>query len=283
MKTREQVEHKIELLREFGATELGIDAIMIGGSVGRGTYDILSDIDFFLLIEDYIAKEFLNTGMRTAAEILGHVLLFHGPIQAGKFANSFSALYLDGSRCSFNVHIKSRFELNYMAALPSRIVIDKSGALTQAISSASTLKIDKEQLREVIFNAFWLRADSVSRDLAKGQLWLALFHLADLQNHLLSYIRLIRGLPPRGLNYMRAAKAFEDDFGREYAQILGLRLTASYSLPSLQHSLAECCKEFLQQIKLDLLDREDSKDQRIDRALSVLEQVNSRLALLERE
>ncbi len=217
----------------------GLSAVMVGGSVGRGDYDSLSDIDFFLLVEDGYLAEFLDIGMRRMASLLGELLLFHGPVRTGKFAHSFSTFFADRMMCSFHVNSTSTLDLGVMSKAPHLMLYDKDGRYGRALDESKAETPWLRSLLDSTYNLFWLRSLGVCKDIERDYIWLALFHMSDLRSQMMILMRLIEDAPPNGMNYQRSAKCIEKDISDDSLDVLD-RTLCVHSRESVSSALLFC-------------------------------------------
>lgn len=145
-----------------------IEAVGIGGSLGRGSPDRFSDVDFFLL---YPSNRFLDFVIHFPTQI-SHplVVLTHtGPIFVPGFGFEYTYIMQDGTAIDYNLNCRETLSLNPMRA-HTRILYDTTGFLTRISTSARTDKMaDRsvsacEALHDYLARLLKLRKSAYRRD-----------------------------------------------------------------------------------------------------------------------
>ncbi len=222
-----------------------VEAIVIGGSVGRWEMDIFSDVDLFILVSDCNISDFLHLKMRTLASLLGRVLLFRGPVFKEVFGYSFTVLYDTFLTCQFNVNSRSTLTASPMCGLEHRVLFDKTGYCTDFLRNVKGLEVDEQTIFLESFSFFWLRARGIWKDIKRNDLWLAIRHLSDLRDQMFILERLLRRTPPPGLNFQLPSKRIEKDLGQEISCLFRQTL-CDYSRESIRDAFLFCIRWFLE-------------------------------------
>jgi hypothetical protein len=221
-----------------------VDALVVGGSVGRGSAKADSDLDMFLLIEQRDLANFLSVGMYRFAELGGDVSLFRGPVFVDGFGYSFTALYDLSFICQFNVNTRQMLKPNPMWNPDSVILFDKSGYYSSLLHQ-EPVSVDSRILFQQTFTFFWLRAITAATYVKRGNLWATVSLLHDLRAQMMILYRLMKQLPPPGANYRFPAKRWEDQTSKEDTCFLESSL-CRYDAGSVRSALLFCSNWFLQ-------------------------------------
>lgn len=220
---------------------LEIEALMIGGSVGRGDTDRYSDIDLFLLVDNDALQRFLATRLKEFAGQLGEIVLFRGPIFVEGFGHSFTILFRSQLLCQFNVNSHNTLIPNPMNNQEFLMIYDRTGYYTDFLQSEEPVEVDEREIFDRSFSFFWLRALSTRKEIERNNLWLAIRHLADLRNQMFVLERLNSKNPPPGLNFGIPSKAAEKELSRKFNTYMEGTL-CDYSNTSVARALIKCVK-----------------------------------------
>lgn len=232
-----------ELLKRGAFPE--VDAVVAGGSVGRGEDDVLSDLDLFMLLAPGCdLRHFLDSGVSSMTNDIGKRLLLCGPQRTGKFAHSFTALYQPRQVLSLHVYERHTLQPDPMDALPNRMLFDRSGYYSDFMAAASELVTNEVRLLSQTFSRYLLRGMSIAKDVQRGDLWLAVQHLAELRDLLIVIERLTIRIPPPGLNFDRPAKGVEKAMPAEFLSLLH-RTLAVPDLDAIASALEACNERFI--------------------------------------
>jgi hypothetical protein len=249
-----------------------IEAAVVGGSLGRGEEHEYSDIDFFLLISKNDMSLFLLQEMVEIASMLDEPLLFRGPVYVPEFGYSFTILYDNYPVVQVNVNNRGTLVRNAMVGERKVILFDRTGYYTDFIKSCEGLSLDKKKIFSQAFNFFWLRALSVVKDLQRGELWLAIRHMSDIRDQIVIVKRLVRNIPPTGLNFNIPTKSLESELENESSSLVLSQ--CGYSIGSISDSLMFCVREFMKDISFYALTL--SEEGR--KAISISSQLSLRIA-----
>jgi hypothetical protein len=225
------------------AAASAVDAIVVGGSVGRGLAKEDSDLDLFLLVRKDGLSEFLATRMRTLAEYGGDISLFRGPVFVEGYGYSFTVLYGLNFICQFNVNTLDTLIPNHMWNPHSIVLFDKTGHYTKLLSNRPPTP-DFVRLFQQAFTFFWLRSLVIAKYRRRGHIWAAIAHFNDLRNQMMVLHRLSNSAPPIGYNYTFPAKDWEDQITPASAPFLEQTLCRN-DPTSVSAALDACTTWFL--------------------------------------
>lgn len=246
-----------------------VEAIIVGGSVGRSEQDPLSDLDFFLLLTYSEGRDFVTRTMARVANRIGTVLLFRGPVFVDGFGFSFTALYDTLLVCQFNVNTRSTLPRSPMQGLPYITCFDRTGYYTTLLQSVDTgAAISERDIFLRTFTFFWLRSMNVWRSLMRGELWLAIRYSHDMRDQLFLVERLVRRRWPPGLQFQLPSKSFESDMGIDMACSLANTLP-TYSRESIVFSLRSMIGEFGSLTKVYMSDHDVIGSRELDAAQAI--------------
>jgi predicted nucleotidyltransferase len=143
-------------------------AAWIGGSIGRGEADELSDIDIHLAVSDAHCPE-LNAQRRAFVAGFGEVVLAQEAPQNAPPEGAFQLVLYRG--ISAPIEVDWSWRPASAAAIPERAVVlfDRTGGLPRAPSSVALSQ--EETARRISLNTsfFWAMAFIAAKKIARGQ------------------------------------------------------------------------------------------------------------------
>lgn len=225
-------EFLVSRLAEIEAPE--IRSIGVGGSrAKRGSADPYADLDLFILVRDGTVPEFIRR-LPDLLNSLGSPLLVRGPVFVPNYGHSVTVIFAPAVCCQFNINDESTLQPHHCRK-HTRIVVDHDGFLTRVTRESAGLEIDRRQVFEDAAATFWHRAIDIVRDLKRQQHWMAVRHLSDARQQLLTFARLAAGRDP--IDYYLVEKRIEEDLGvSDCAEFVA-------ALPRYDaDSIAECLK-----------------------------------------
>lgn len=223
-----------------------VDALMVGGSVGRQEDDRSSDLDLFILLSDCDTSAFLQTRMPALIATLGSPLMYRGPTFVPGFGYSFSALYEGFIVCQFNVNTVALLSRDPMRNQSRLMLFDKSGLYSKFLDDCKDLHLDAGSMFSNAFTFFWFRAISVARAIGRSNLWLAIRYMSDLRDQILLLKRLSSRSLPAGINVNLPSKDIEKHLGPASVAELADTL-CTYARESVTTALAHCITTFSSQ------------------------------------
>jgi hypothetical protein len=223
---------------------MNVEAMVVGGSLGRNEADCYSDLDLFVLVRDEDLRTVLTSTMRTLCDCLGTVLLFRGPVFVEGFGYSFTVLYEPSFISQFNVNTHSTLTPSPLWTPGSLVLFDRTGRYSNLLRCLP-VQVDAKLRFAESFTFFWLRALTASRYLKRGNLWATVSLLGDLRNQMMTVFRLARSVHPPGNNYRFAAKGLERQVGGGVAGVFGPTL-CSYTSGSISAALLFSVNWFLE-------------------------------------
>ena len=193
--------------------QMGVKALVIGGSVGQGKADRYSDIDLFILVSSKDKGYFCVEGVRRIAKLLGDVILFRGPVFVDNFGYSFTALMRDLTVFQINLNTRDTLRPNYMGGLGSIIIYDDNGDYAKFVGKSKKLHRNINGVAESSIVFFWLRAVFIWRCIKKKQIHMASRYMVELRDQMF-LIRRIR-LNKLPSNPKNPIKSIEHDLGKD--------------------------------------------------------------------
>jgi hypothetical protein len=168
----------VEALNDWARRTDWVDWVEIGGSIGRGAGDELSDVDAgigVLALADHPSR---IDDARTAMHAFAPVAASLTQILGGDTTHLIS-VYEDGRQLSLVV-----LDAEARQGLPPQAVatVDKSGRLSRSLDQ-SRWDADEATVREWAFLA-WIAIGDAARHRLRGRTWRALHALTDARDHL---------------------------------------------------------------------------------------------------
>ncbi len=163
----------VDALTEWAAAQPWIDWLELGGSLGRGAGDELSDIDAGIGVTGSLDEsiELVESAVAGLAPVAGRLR------QAWPDGAHVIAVYADGRQLSLVVQpAESRSGL----APQARALVDKSGRLALPLSPERWAP-DQETLREWAFLG-WIAVGDAARHAHRGHPWRALKSLTEARD-----------------------------------------------------------------------------------------------------
>jgi len=191
-----------------------VEALMVGGSVGRGEATANSDLDLFMFVQSSRLQHALHATAKTLLSTIGKVVLLRGPIWVEGFGYSFTALYEKGNIIQMNVNCINTLTPDPMRNQRHLMLFDKNGSYAACLASLNSHNSPPTVPpldQAATFCA--LRLTFVANELAKGELWLAIRHLQDAREQLFVILRVLSGALPPWLNMNQPAKKIEEQLG----------------------------------------------------------------------
>ncbi len=223
-----------------------IEAVMVGGSVGRGDDDTLSDLDIFLLANEPIIHDKLTNIIKSLASLLGNILLFRGPVYVANFGYSFTVLYDPILVCQFNVNDRNSLRPNPMNSQEGLFVIDRTGYYTDFLARNGQLLVNERQIFADSFTFFWLRALASWKESKRNNLWLAMRHVVEIRDQMIILERLRAKRLPPGLNFNIPSKSIEQDLHSNLDSILS-KTICEHSPESVRKAIISCATWYLEE------------------------------------
>jgi len=159
-------------------------AAFLGGSYAKGTADISSDVDLYLITTDKTYEGFL-AGLETFTRLLGKPLF----LENFEVPNGIFYIFSDGTEGELWVGRESQF--NHIHVGPYRVLLDKKGVLVNAVFPRH--KADQveqiELLRQQIY-WFWHELSHFITAMGRGQLWWAYGQLEAMRLICVNLVRL---------------------------------------------------------------------------------------------
>jgi predicted nucleotidyltransferase len=173
-----------------------IEAAYVGGSVGRGSKDVYSDLDVFILVNSELLDDFLSKTVRKLADQLGRVVLFRGPVFVNNFGYSFSILFENSIILQFNINSRETLVPNYMYSQEHFMLFDRNGYYTRHIKNNTEMLNPTEVFWEA-FTFFWFRSLNINNELKRGNLWTAICYMCNVRDQIV----IMERAQKKNLNY----------------------------------------------------------------------------------
>lgn len=187
---------------------IGIHSLVIGGSVGRGTNTLRSDLDLFLLCNASQMSTLKSSGIKSLTPIFGECTFFRGPGYAKFFGTTFTAMYANYSIVQFTLNTKETLVPNLMGALGVKVIFDNEGEFQRYENLCRNLA---DMSRTYFLNCatnFWIRAVQVLPAIKNKKNWLAARLLVDIRDEMVFLARIETGILGKALNRpMKNAKS----------------------------------------------------------------------------
>jgi predicted nucleotidyltransferase len=213
-----------------------LDALMVGGSVGRGEANESSDLDLFVLVSPPDLQRFLETTSKALLLKLGDIMLQRGPVWVDNFGYSFTALYESGRVVQLNVNSCETLTSGPMRNQKHLMLFDKSGCYSSYLASPShNHASSSSQIAHEAATFCMLRLIFVATDLEKRELWQAIRHLQEARDQLLLVIRVVCDCLPPWIDIKQPAKKIEQHMETLIPAELCTTLP-QYSATSLSHA-----------------------------------------------
>lgn len=159
-------------------------AAFLGGSYAKGTADVYSDLDLYLVTSDGAYQDFL-------AERQVFLCSLGEPLFLDDFGVPHLLLYIlaDGTEGELWVHRESRLDQAHVG--PYKVLLDKKGILANAIlpEREADLARQLETLRQQLA-WFWHDLSHFIKAMGRGQLWFAYGELEVLRGICVNLARL---------------------------------------------------------------------------------------------
>ncbi|MBB5852968.1 aminoglycoside 6-adenylyltransferase [Amycolatopsis umgeniensis] len=202
-----------------------IDAISIGGSLGRGEADKYSDIDLFVLVAVSDLHSYATNRLAIFIARLGAYAIRRGPVCVANFGYSCTVVFFDLTVCQLNFN-------NYLTVSPSpawstshRVLLDRSGYLTELIRKSTDIQCDPLDDYVEAYRYFWIRMLFAARSLRREELWRALRYVAEMRVPMLTILRMQQGCFMPGLTRSPLTR-LEHEVGRRSAEDLNFMAPA---------------------------------------------------------
>jgi predicted nucleotidyltransferase len=157
----ERLEHRLQ-------GDERVVAAWIGGSIGRGEADELSDIDIHLAVADAHCPE-LNAQRRAFVAGFGEVVLAQEAQQNAPPDGAFQLVLYRG--ISAPIEVDWSWRPASAAAIPERAVVlfDRTGGLPRAPSSVTLSQAETARRISLSTTFFWAMAFIAAKKIARGQ------------------------------------------------------------------------------------------------------------------
>jgi predicted nucleotidyltransferase len=159
-------------------------AAFLGGSYAKGTADVYSDLDLYLITLDEAFKDFLG-------ERQVFIRLFGEPLFLEDFGIPHLMLYIFADRTEGELWIHRESHLDNVRTGPYRVLLDRKGILVNAVFPQQEADQAKqvETLRQQVA-WFWHDLSHFIKAMGRGQLWFAYGELEVLRQICVNLARL---------------------------------------------------------------------------------------------
>lgn len=176
-------------LRRLHGTDIFdcVDAVSVGGSVGRGNSDEYSDLDLFVIAANSALGRFNEIAIGIMGTLTSEPCLRRGPVEVPQFGHSFTFVTSDLDVVQINLSSWAAFHVSAMS-LDMKIVIDRDRKLFQLLNNADVESIDSGSWLWEQSTYFWIRTLFCARSLLRGQYWRSIDYLHDLSRCMLQIL-----------------------------------------------------------------------------------------------
>jgi predicted nucleotidyltransferase len=159
-------------------------AAFLGGSYAKGTADVYSDLDLYLIILDEAFQDFL-------AERKAFIRLLGEPLFLEDFGTPHLLFYMFADRTEGELWVHRESLLDRLHTGPYRVLLDKKGILANAVFPQREADQAKqvETLRQQVA-WFWHDLSHFVKAMGRGQLWFAYGELEVLRQMCVNLARL---------------------------------------------------------------------------------------------
>lgn len=190
-----------------------IEAFGIGGSFAHGTYDTMSDVDFFIL---YPSNSFFKY-LVDFPNIISHtssIVVKSGPTFHDGFGFTFSYVLDNGAWLEYHLNCRETLSVNPMR-LDTKIIHDRDGFYTQFLETISLdYKILMDRLPAQATHDYLTRLLKIRKSIYRHELFMLLYNIHKLRRILIALDRhLLLGKP---YSPAYAEKRVTEELGDKY-------------------------------------------------------------------
>ena len=188
----------------------GVLGVEIGGSVGRGEADPLSDIDLFMYVAVAEFDAYCDGFAFELLESAGPVRRRRGPSFAPFIGWGYTVDYGEIGLVQLFVRSDAALRPSYLQR-QGRILFERDGRLSSNLAAAKAEVLPSRSIAAAALSEIYFRLFNVTKELARGHTWQARKYHREIQEQLLVLARLASAQEPAGSYFRHSGRAMEQE------------------------------------------------------------------------